>query len=130
MYPYYNKIIKFLERREVEHKAINDFAGNYYYVLFSEYTPFVIGNSLVKIMQEDNREKNYKFICLSLILLQNFVSVPLIIHLTSKFTISIAFDAIMWMVVTHFVIGDKREKSENGMKSFIIQNVFSANKKK
>ena len=130
MHPYYIKIIKFLLGKGVKNeKAINYFVQSYFFVLFSEYTPFVIGNNLVKNMQKDNRKKNYKFIYLSLILLQNFVSVPLLINLTSKFTISIAFDSIMWMVVTHFVISDKREKKEKEMEAFIKQNVFSANKK-
>ena len=93
--------------KRVNEEVAKRFANGYLFCLFGEYTPFVIGNKLVKNMKCANKRKIYVFIRVLLRLVQNFVSVPLIIHLTSKLTISIAFDAIMWMVVSHFVIDDK-----------------------
>jgi len=102
------KIIKEnLVDKGVNEEAAKRFANGYLFCLFGEYTPFVIGNKLVKNMKCANKRKIYVFIRSLLGVVQNFVSVPLIIHLTSKLTISIAFDAIMWMVVSHFVIDDK-----------------------
>ena len=105
--------------KEVNENFASFFADHYLSYLFGEYTPFFIANKLVKNMKGSNEKKykNYEFIRILLRLLQNFVSVPLIIHLTSKFTISIAFDSIMWMVVTHFVISDKSKKTMKDWKN-------------
>ena len=106
MHTSYKIIKETLVNEKVQEEVASNFAKGYLFYLFGEYTPFVIGNKLVENMKCANRFKFYVFIQSLLRLVQNFVSVPLIIHLTSKFTISIAFDAIMWMVVTHFVIDD------------------------
>ena len=99
--------------KEVRENFASFFADHYLSCLFGEYTPFFIANKLVKNMKGNNEKKykNYDFIKSLLRIVQNFVSVPLIIHLTSRFSISIAFDSIMWMVVTHFVINDKSKKT-------------------
>lgn len=110
---------KLKEKNIMDEEETNIFMCKYVLYLFNEYTPFVIGN---KLAGKANK-KNLVFICFSLRLLQNFVSVPLIIHLTSEFTISIAFDAIMWMVVTHFVVGKTYDAEVEGMKD-TLTNLF------
>ena len=121
---YCGNIIKALRTRGVEDKTIKNFVGRYFFYLFNEYTPIAIGLKLKGKMKCDNSEKKYKifsFFQILLRLLQNFVSLPLIIHLTSEFTISIAFDAIMWMVVTHFIVGDKIEKKVEKWELFLTE---------
>ena len=128
---YCGNIIKALRTRGVEDKTIKNFVDPYCFYLFNEYTPIAIGLKLKGKIKCDNSEKKYKifsFFQILLRLLQNFVSVPLIIHLTSEFTISIAFDAIMWMVVTHFIVGNKIEKKVEKWELFLTK-VFSAEKK-
>lgn len=120
MLPYFNKTLEILNvDNGVDANNAIDFTIDYWRILFNEYTPIVIGEKLVENMKSDNekKNKNYEFIRILLRLLQNFVSVPIIIHLTSKFTISIAFDSIMWMVVTHFVISDQLKNTMEYMKN-------------
>ena len=124
--PYFENIIKDLTViRGMEKISAGKFANLYCLYFFCEYTPLLIGNIVVENMKSDNKKKDkiYNFILFLLRLLQNFVSVPLRIHLPSRFSISIAFDAIMWMVVTHFVVGKTYDAEVEGMKD-TLTNLF------
>ena len=127
--PYFKNIIKDLTVRGMEKISAGKFANLYCLYFFCEYTPLLIGNILVENMKSDNKKKDkiYNFILFLLRLLQNFVSVPLRIHLPSRFSISIAFDSIIWMVVTHFVIGDVFEIAVKDMEDSLIK-LFSTGK--
>lgn len=89
-----------------------------YFITFKDYTPWAIGSKLCNIMQMEGN--NLYFIYHFIRLLQNFVSIPLIINFTSKFTISIAFDSIIWIVMSHFTKkGKNTKKYRNKLKIFI-----------
>ena len=101
-----NELLKAMdESQEEKNKTARNLIRSYR-LRFYEYTPNIIRNKiLIKLKWHNNNKHPFlgKFLFLFIKLFQDMVSLPLIINFTSRFSISIALDSIIWMVVTYFI---------------------------